>query len=61
MLLQGYEIDIKKKANIFDEAHLKLFMVEPMENNTYWEAHTATRPWPLSPSLAACALWSVSS
>lgn len=41
MLLQGYEIDIKKKAAIFDEARLKLFMVEPMENNTYWEVRQA--------------------
>ena len=41
MLLQGYETDIKKKAAIFDEARLKLFMVEPMENNTYWEVRQA--------------------
>jgi hypothetical protein len=41
MLLQGHEMDIKKKADIFDEARLKLFVVEPMENNTYWEGHQA--------------------
>lgn len=37
MLLLGYETDIKKKAAIFDEALLKDFMVEPMEDDTYWE------------------------
>ena len=41
MLLQGYETDVKKKATIFDEARLKLFMVEPMVNNTYWEVRQA--------------------
>jgi len=41
MLLQGYETDVKKKAAIFDEGLLKFFMVEPMENNTYWEVRQA--------------------
>jgi len=41
MLLKGFESDVKKKAAIFDEARLKHFMVEPMDNNTFWEVRQA--------------------
>jgi integrase len=40
MLIKGFEEDIKKKAAIFDEALLKKFMAETMEN-TYWEVRQA--------------------